>query len=58
MPQKTVTSTEFQARAGSYIEHAAKAPVIITKHSRPTRVLIDFEEYERLKSYDDTRRAV
>ena len=52
----TVTSTEFQSRAGLYIERAAKAPVFITKHSRPVRVLIDIEEYERLKACD-TRRA-
>ncbi|WP_299758388.1 type II toxin-antitoxin system prevent-host-death family antitoxin, partial [uncultured Boseongicola sp.] len=31
---------------------AAKAPVIITKHNRPSRVLIDIEEYERMKRYD------
>ena len=50
--QKTVTSTEFQTRAGLYIDQAAKEPVVITKHRRPVRVLIDFDEYERLKSYD------
>ena len=61
MPRKTsermVTSSEFQTRAGLYIEQAAKQPVIITKHARPVRVLIDFEEYERLKGLD-TRQAL
>jgi prevent-host-death family protein len=52
----TVASTEFQTRAGLYMEHAAKAPVFITKHRRPVRVLIDIEEYERLKARD-TRQA-
>jgi len=56
MAQKTITSTEFQTRAGAYIEQAAKQPIIITKHHRPLRVLIDIEEYERLKRYD-TRQA-
>ena len=55
--EKTVTSSEFQTRAGLYIEQAAKQPVIITRHARPVRVLIDFEEYERLKSLD-TRQAL
>lgn len=48
----TIPSTEFQTRAGRYIEDAAKGPVFITKHARPVRVLIDIEEYERLKSLD------
>jgi len=54
--QLTVASTEFQTRAGLYIERAAKAPVFITKHSRPVRVLLDIDEYERLKARD-TRQA-
>lgn len=52
----TVASTEFQNRAGLYIEQAAKSPVFITKHSRTVRVLMDIEEYERLKARD-TRQA-
>ena len=35
---------------------SGKEPVFITKHRRPARVLIDIEEYERLKARD-TRRA-
>ncbi len=57
MATTTITSTEFRARAGVYLDQAAKAPVIITKHNRPSRVLIDIDEYERLKHYD-TRRAL
>lgn len=57
MQYKTITATEFQTRAGAYIERAGKEPVVITKHSRPARVLVDYDEYERLKSHD-TRRAL
>lgn len=57
MAAKTITATEFRARAGVYLDQAAKAPVIITKHNRPSRVLIDIDEYERLKHYD-TRRTL
>ncbi len=57
MTDLTVASTEFQTRAGLYIERAAKTPVFITKHSRPVRVLIDIDEYERLKARD-TRQAI
>ena len=57
MADRKVTSSEFQARVGVYIEHAAKGPVFITKHNRPVRVLIDIDEYQRLKRYD-TRQAL
>lgn len=53
-----VSSTEFQTRAGQYIEKSAKEPVFISKHNRPLRVLLDVDEYKRLKSYDDTRIAL
>jgi prevent-host-death family protein len=52
----TVSATEFQTRAGLYIERSGKAPVFITKHRRTARVLIDIDEYERLKARD-TRQA-
>ena len=47
-----VTSTEFRAHSGQYIEEAGKRPVYITKHGRPVRVLIDVEEYERLRAQE------
>ncbi len=52
----SVSATEFQTRAGLYIEQSGKAPVFITKHRRLARVLIDIEEYERLKARD-TRQS-
>ena len=57
MATKNVTSTEFQNRAGQYLEQSAKEPILITRYDRPIRVLLDIEEYERLKRYD-TRRAL
>lgn len=58
MTTTTVNSTEFQHRAGKYIEISAKGPVYITKYNHPVRVLIDVDEYERLKANDDTRKAL
>ena len=49
MAEFTVPSTEFQNRAGLYIERAARDPVFITKHSRPVRVLLDIDEYRKLR---------
>jgi len=57
MENESVSATDFQNSVGLYIEESAKNPVFITKHSRPARVLIDIDEYERLKRYD-TREAL
>lgn len=57
MTELTVAATEFQNRLGHYIEASGRRPVFITKHKRPARVLIDIEEYERLKARD-TRQAI
>ena len=57
MTQK-VTSTEFRARAGVYLDEAGKQPVFITKHDRVTRVVLDIDEYERLKAQDDRSRKM
>ncbi len=53
--EKSITATEFKNRAGLYIDKAAKGPVFITKHRRPARVLLDIDEYWRLKRLDDRR---
>jgi len=47
-----VSSTTFQNSAGHYLDEAGKKPIYITKYGRPMRVLIDIEEYERLKAID------
>ncbi len=57
MDMLTVAATEFQNHAGRYFEAAARRPVFITKHRRPARVLLDIEEYERLRARD-TRQAI
>lgn len=57
MSNLTVAASEFQNRAGVYMEQAGKTPVFITRYSRPVRVLLDIEEYERLKARD-TREAI
>jgi prevent-host-death family protein len=56
MSETTVASTEFKNRAGLYMEKSGKNPVFITRHNRTVRVLIDIDEYARLKALD-TRKA-
>ncbi len=57
MAAKRITSTEFQTRAGQYLDESSKAPVFITRHKRAVRVLLDIDEYQRLKAID-TRVAL
>jgi prevent-host-death family protein len=55
-----ISSTEFQTRAGLYFDRAATEPVVITKYRRPSRVLLDYDEYSRLQALArarPTRRA-
>ena len=53
--EEQVTSREFQTRAGRYLDAAGRHPVFITKHGRTERVVLDVEEYRRLKALDDER---
>lgn len=50
---KNVTSTDFQNSAGRYLDDSGRSPVFITRYNRPVRVLIDINEYEKLKSYEE-----
>jgi prevent-host-death family protein len=44
----TVTSSEFQTRAGQYLERGS-GTYVVTRYNRPQKVVIDYEEFERLK---------
>ena len=55
----TISSSEFQTRAGQYLERGA-GTVVVTRYHRPVRVLVDYEEFEQLKElarHRPTRRA-
>lgn len=45
---KEVKSTEFQNRPGLYQDMALAEPITITRHNRPSFVLLSFAEYQRL----------
>ncbi len=51
-----VTSTEFQQSVGTYSDAAMREPVVITSHSRDRLVLMDIEEYNRLKTLEEDMR--
>ena len=52
MADITVAATEFQNKVGFYLDQAGKGPVVLTRHGRPSRVVLDIEAYERLKKRD------
>ena len=44
-----VTASQFQQSFGSLSDQARQRPVVITKHGRPSLVVMAAEEWERLK---------
>lgn len=50
MAEQTVAATEFQNNVGFYLDQAGKAPVVITRHRRRSRVVMDIDVYERLRT--------
>ena len=52
MPVASVTSSQFQQAFGMLSDQARQAPVVITKHGRPSLVVVAVEEWERLKRRD------
>lgn len=54
---KQFSSTELANATGDVLAAAAQAPVLIARHGKPRFVMLSAEEYERLRSQGDTRRA-
>ena len=52
MPVTQVTSSQFQQSFGMLSDKARHEPVVITKHGRPSLVVMAAEEWERLKRRD------
>ena len=51
------SSTDLSNRSGEVVEAAFRGPVEITRHGKRKFVLLTAEEYDRLISAADTRRA-
>jgi len=54
---KQFSSTELANSTGDVLAAAAQAPVLIARHGKPRFVMLSAEEYERLRSQGDARRA-
>jgi prevent-host-death family protein len=53
----TVTTVEFMRHFGRYHDEAKKRPITLTKHGRPSVVVMPVELYEKLKGHTDPRRV-
>lgn len=53
-----INASEFQKRVGEFSDIARREPVTITRHGRPSLVLLSAEDYERLHQIEQrTTRA-
>jgi len=53
----TISTVEFMRHFGRYHDEAKKHPITLTKHGRPSVVVMPVEMYEKLKGRADPRRA-
>jgi len=55
----TITNaSDFQKRLGEFADLARREPVMITRHGRPSLVLLAAEDYERLKVIEERSTKV
>jgi prevent-host-death family protein len=54
---KQFSATELANATGDVLAAAAQAPVVIARHGKPRFVMLSTEQYERLVTRGDTRRA-
>jgi prevent-host-death family protein len=48
----TVKASEFQRRPGEFSDIARREPVTVTRHGRPSLVLLSAEDYARLRQIE------
>jgi prevent-host-death family protein len=46
------SASEFQKRVGEFSDIARREPVTVTRHGRPSLVLMAAEDYERLRQIE------
>jgi len=55
---KSVSAAEFKKKSGAYQDMALSEPITITKHDRPTLVLLSFAEYQKLVGSNSNMRNI
>lgn len=51
----TFTTSDFSRKSGDIIAEALRRPVTITQRSKPRLVILNIEDYERMRRQADTR---
>jgi prevent-host-death family protein len=54
---RAFSTHDLNKQVGEVTDAAAKAPVLITRHSKPRFVMMSLEHYERLHQNADPRRV-
>jgi prevent-host-death family protein len=57
MSNKSISTAEFMRHFGRYHDEAQKRPITLTKHGRPSVVVVPIELFERMVGIEDPRRA-
>jgi len=57
MKIKSVSTAEFIRHFGRYHDEARREPLTLTKHGRPSVVVLSMEEFTRMAGREDPRRA-
>jgi prevent-host-death family protein len=57
MRKPVFTTSDLSRKSGDIIAEAMRHPVTITQRNKPRFVLLNVEDYERLREYADHRQA-
>jgi prevent-host-death family protein len=57
MSNKSISTAEFMRHFGRYHDEAQKRPITLTKHGRPSVVVVPIELFERMVGIEDPRRV-
>lgn len=53
----TFSTSDFSRKSGDIIAEALRRPVTITQRSKPRLVILNIEDYERMRRQADARRV-
>lgn len=57
MKRKSISTAEFMRHFGRYHDEAQKSPITLTRHGRPSVVVMPVELFEKMLGRDDPRRS-
>ncbi|CAH0152263.1 type II toxin-antitoxin system prevent-host-death family antitoxin [Agrobacterium fabrum] len=55
MKRKSISTAEFMRHFGRYHDEAQKSPITLTKHGRPSVVVVPVELFEKMLGSEDPR---